>query len=81
MAQLEQVPLLSRKKGLAVVEAVLVMIVIVLIVQMWLLTSTLESYLAGHQEVVLPAVAVSGLLFGLNLSLLLLLRGLYRKAR
>ena len=46
-------------------------IALLLIVQMWLLTATLESYLAGHHEVALPAAIISGVLFltcaGLNL--------------
>ena len=29
---------------------------------MWLLTATLESYLAGHHRVALPALLVSGVL-------------------
>ena len=34
-----------------------------LVVQMWLLTATLESYLAGHHEAAVPGAIVSGLLF------------------
>jgi hypothetical protein len=30
---------------------------------MWLLTATLESYLAGDPDVALPAALISGLLF------------------
>jgi len=32
--------------------------------QMWLLTATLESYLAGHTDVALPGMLVSAVLFG-----------------
>jgi hypothetical protein len=47
----------------------MVMIVIVLMVQMWLLTPTLESYLAGHHGVALPALLSTGALFGVCLFL------------
>ena len=36
---------------------------ITLIIQMWLLTATLEAYLAGHPEPILPAAIISGLIF------------------
>jgi len=53
----------TRKHGLTAIDGALALIVILLIVQMWLLTATLESYLAGYREVVLPAAIVSGILF------------------
>ncbi len=34
-------------------------VIILLMVQMWLLTATLESYLAGHHGVALPGFIVS----------------------
>jgi hypothetical protein len=39
------------------------LIVILLIVQIWLLSATLESYLAGHREAALPGAILSGILF------------------
>jgi hypothetical protein len=50
------------KKGLTALDAALTMIVVLLVVQMWLLTATLESYLAGHIDVVMPGLGVSALL-------------------
>ena len=47
-----------------------------LIVQMWLLTATLESYLAGHQDAALPGALVSGVLFAGTLGLYLFIRRL-----
>jgi hypothetical protein len=47
------------------------LIILLLIVQIWLLSAALESFLAGHFATALPAVIFSGLLFlacfGLNL--------------
>jgi uncharacterized protein DUF6755 len=52
-----------ERRGLTAINGALALIAILLIVQMWLLTATLESFLAGHHEGVLPAMIVSGLLF------------------
>jgi predicted Co/Zn/Cd cation transporter (cation efflux family) len=53
----------TRKHGLTAIDGALALIALLLIVQMWLLTATLESYLAGHHEVALPPAIISGLLF------------------
>ncbi len=58
----EQVPP-TRKHGLTAIDGALALIILLLIVQMWLLTATLESYLAGHHEVALPAAIISGIMF------------------
>jgi hypothetical protein len=52
-----------RRRRRTVVDAAIILVVILLIVQMWLLTATLESYLAGHREAALPGALVSGVLF------------------
>jgi len=52
-----------RKRGVAI-DAAMVMVILVLMVQMWLLTATLESYLAGHHGVALPGFISSLALFG-----------------
>jgi hypothetical protein len=52
-----------RKRGVAI-DAAMVMVILVLMVQMWLLTATLESYLAGHRGVALPGFILSLVLFG-----------------
>ena len=56
-------PTPGRKHGLTAIDGSLALIALLLIVQMWLLTATLESYLAGHHEVALPAAVISGILF------------------
>jgi len=47
------------------------LIVVLLLVQIWLLTTTLETFLAGYKETALPAAIVSGLLFGACIGLYL----------
>jgi predicted branched-subunit amino acid permease len=51
----------GRRKG--ALDAVMACVVIALVVQMWLLTATLESFLAGHRGVAAAAFAVSAALF------------------
>lgn len=60
-----------RRRGLTAIDGALALITILLIVQMWLLTATLESYLAGHHEVALPGAIVSGVIFLISVGLYL----------
>jgi hypothetical protein len=53
----------ARKKRRVAIDAALLFVVILLITQMWLLTATLESYLAGHAGVALPGFVMSAVLF------------------
>jgi hypothetical protein len=45
-------------------DGVLALMCVLLVIQMWLLTATLESDLAGHHGAAVPGVALSALLFG-----------------
>jgi hypothetical protein len=56
-------PTPSPNRGLTAIDGAMALIVILLIVQIWLLSATLESYLAGHREAALPGAIISGLLF------------------
>jgi hypothetical protein len=71
----------AEKRGLTAIDGALALIALLLIVQMWLLTATLESYLAGYHEVVIPAAIVSGLLFLVCLGLYLFVRRIDAEAR
>ncbi len=53
----------ARAKRRIAVDAAMLLVIILLMTQMWLLTATLESYLAGHHDVALPGMAVSAVLF------------------
>ncbi|HLH17415.1 MAG TPA: DUF6755 family protein [Bryobacteraceae bacterium] len=50
-------------RGLTAIDGAMVLIVVLLIVQIWLLSATLESFLAGHREAAVPGAIISGLLF------------------
>ena len=58
-----------QRQGLTAIDGALALLVIVLVVQMWLLSATLEAYLGGDWEAALPAAAVSGVLFGASVGL------------
>lgn len=49
----------ARRRRRVAVDAALVLVILLLIVQMWLLTATLEAYLAGHHETALPGMLTS----------------------
>jgi hypothetical protein len=54
---------LGRRKGLTAIDGAMALIVILLLVQIWLVTATLETYLAGHYEAALPGAILSGVTF------------------
>ena len=51
------------RRGLSEIGALTALIVILLVIQIWLFSATLDAFLAGHTEVALPGAIVSGLLF------------------
>lgn len=59
----------EQRRGLVAIDGAMALIVILLIVQIWLLSATLETYLGGHAGAVLPAAIFSGLLFSAALTL------------
>ena len=71
----------SRHRSVTLIDAALALIAILLVVQMWLLTATLEGFLAGHREGVLPAAIVSGVLLLACLGLYGFVRGVDREMR
>jgi len=71
----------SERRGLTAIDGALALIAILLVVQMWLLTATLESFLAGHRDVALPAAIVSGLLAAACIGLYLFIQGVDREVR
>jgi predicted Co/Zn/Cd cation transporter (cation efflux family) len=72
---------LPQRRGLSAIDGSLALIVILLIVQMWWLTASLEAYLSGHHETALPAAIVSGILFILCLLSFLFIRRIDRELR
>lgn len=60
---MKAIPEAARARRRTAVDAGMLFVIIMLITQMWLLTATLESYLAGHHDVALPGMITSGVLF------------------
>lgn len=61
---------LKRKQLLFVVYAILTVVLILVVMQLWLLTATMNAFLGGSHSVVCPAACVSLVCLGLNVGLL-----------
>ena len=66
----------TREQRSAVVTAILGFVLILVILQLYLFTATMNAHLGGDDEVVLPAAGASLVCFLLNLGLL---RYVYRR--
>jgi len=53
----------KQGRGLVAIDGAMALIAILLIVQIWLLSATLEAYLAGHVGAVIPGAIFSGIIF------------------
>jgi len=71
----------QQGRGLTAIDAITALIVILLVVQVWLLSATLDTYLAGHTETALAGAIVSGALCTACLALYGFVRRLDRDAR
>lgn len=58
-------------KGLSAIDGAMSLIILMVVVQIWLLSATLDAFLARHQDVAIPGAIASGVLF-------LACAGLYR---
>lgn len=66
---------MRNEQKITVVNGILCLASLLLILQLWLLTATMNAYMGGDQQIVWPAALCSLILLGLNLALL---RFLYR---
>jgi hypothetical protein len=71
----------QQNRGLTAIDAMSALLTILLIVQMWLLSATLDNYLAGHTDAVLPAAIISGLIFASCFALYRFVREVDKSAR
>ncbi len=72
---------MERDKRLPALNGALGLIILLLVVQMWLLTATLESYLAGHKEAAVSGAVISAVLFAACGGLYLFVGRVDRKSR
>ena len=68
----------TRDQRITVVNGMLAFVLMLVVLQLWLLTATMNAYLGGDESVVWPAAAASLACFLLNLGLLRYLRRLER---
>lgn len=74
-------PVRPPNRGMTAIDGAIALIAILLVVQMWLLTATVEAFLAGHQEPVAPAAVLSLLLFAGCFALYLFIERVDRASR
>ena len=70
----------SRSQRSPIVLGMLAFVLILVVLQLWLLTATMNAYLGGDQSIVWPAAGASLGCFALNAGLLRYLRRLERSA-
>lgn len=68
----------SRQQKTTIVYGILCIVLTLVVLQLWLLTATMNAWLGGDESVIVPALAASVVCFVLNLGLL---RYLYRMER
>jgi hypothetical protein len=68
----------TRDQKLTIVYGILCIVLILVILQLWLLTATMNAYLGGDQSIIWPAALGSVVCFALNAGLLWYLRGIER---
>jgi hypothetical protein len=61
---------LSRKQKTTIVFGILSIVVMMVVLQLWLLTATMNAFLAGQERVIVPAALASIICFALNAGLL-----------
>jgi hypothetical protein len=66
----------SRAQRTPIVQGMLAFVLILVMLQLWLLTATMNAYLGGDDAVVVPAAVASIGCFALNVGLLGYLRRL-----
>jgi len=72
---------MAHDNRLPALNGALGLIVLILVVQMWLLTASLESYLAGHHEAAVFGAVLSAILFAACGGLYLFVGRVNRKLR
>ncbi len=68
----------ARSQRMTIVIGILSLVVIIVVLQLWLLTATMNAYLGGDESILWPAALVSLVCLGLNVGLLWYLYALER---
>ena len=68
----------ARNQRMTIVLGILSIVVIIVILQLWLFTATMNAYLGGDESILWPAALASLICLGLNAGLLWYLYALER---
>lgn len=68
----------ARSQRMTISLGILCVVVVIVILQLWLFTATMEAYLGGDESIVLPAALASVICLVLNLGLIRYLYALDR---
>ncbi len=71
----------TRAQRMTIVYGILSIVLVLVILQLWLFTATMNAFLGGDESVPLPAGLVSLACLGLNIGLLRYLYGIGTGAR
>ena len=68
----------SRDQRMTIINGMLVFVLVVVVLQLWLLTATMNAWLGGDDSIVWPGAIVSAAGLALNVGLLAYLRRMER---
>ena len=68
----------ARSQRMPILLGILCLVLMIVVLQLWLFTATMEAYLGGDQSILVPAALASAACFGLVLGLLRYLHALDR---
>jgi hypothetical protein len=71
----------TRAQRVTIVNGMLAFVLMLVVLQLWLLTATMNAYLGGDQSIIWPAAAVSLVCLLLNVGLLRYLYQIERTRR
>lgn len=66
----------ARSQRMTIASGILFIVVIIIILQLWLFTATMNAFLGGDRAILWPAAIASLVCLGLNVGLLWYLYGL-----
>ena len=61
---------ITRQQKTTIVYGILSIVLILVVLQLWLLSATMNAYLGGDESIIWPAAGASLVCFGLNAGLL-----------
>ena len=73
-------PSFSREQRTTIVYGILSIVLVIVTLQLWLLTATMNAFLGGDDAVVIPAALASLVCLALNVGLLRYVYGMERRA-